>query len=111
MKERRTSKRHNTKLSAEYIFARSGGKIKKKGKGVIKDISYGGAKLEAEVMLDDSPFFLIEIKSDKHKVNTAGVGRVTWIKNKKGTSRCGIKIDWLSNKKDYKKYITALEKK
>ena len=104
--ERRRHKRYRINLDTPYAVTRLRESIE--GKGIIRNISYGGLKLDISKKLQKKAHFIIPIIAQKLDIYVTVAGKIIWVKYNDVAS-CGIKLEWFSDKDVYKKYIEILE--
>jgi len=105
--ERRRDERYKTALDAPYAVTRLKESIE--GKGVIRDISYSGLRLDICERLNKRAHFIIPIITQKLGIYVTVSGKIIWIKRQDDVASYGIKLDWFSDEDAYKKYIKILE--
>lgn len=104
--ERRRDKRHKTELGVPYAVTRLKEGIE--SKGIIRDIGYGGLRLDIGERLDKRAHFIIPIIVQYLGIYVTVSGKIIWVKYNDLVSY-GIKLEWFSDKNAYKKYIEILE--
>ena len=113
VKDRRRYARHNTELPANYSFAPSSFFKKLNGdtatcKGIIKDMSPGGIRLDAWERLNKSMHVIVEILLKSGEIHVSMSGKVIWTKKLNDITTCGIKLNWVSNESAYSDFVEML---
>jgi hypothetical protein len=105
--ERRKYKRHMVNMCADFAFAKLWENVVEKG--LIRDISYGGLRLETANKLNKRTSFVIAIKSEELAIDITVIGKAKWIKKYDGAISYGMEIKWISDENTYRRYIEILE--
>ncbi len=104
--ERRGYKRYRIKLDVPYAATRLKEDIE--SKGIIRNISSGGLRLDIGERLNKRAHFIIPIIVQYLGIYVTVSGKIVWVEYNDVASY-GVKLDWFSDKDAYKKYIEILK--
>ncbi|MBN1405485.1 MAG: PilZ domain-containing protein [Candidatus Omnitrophica bacterium] len=106
--DRRRHKRYTIDLYADYAFTKLWEDVAEKG--IIRDISCSGMKLDACIKLNRRSHFVISVKSgDSESSDITITGKARWLKKQNIVITYGIEIRWVSDADAYKQYIEKLK--